>query len=163
VKTPAGVRARRVEVDKEIDDVPAPGYASAFEVDFPPTDLRSPEQWARDTFEGAPRVMRWFVLMGWRYVMWFRLGPRQCPDHVLGWSIAASAADAMTLEVRSGLATAHKVVRVEVDRVVMTTFVVFERRLGRAVWSAITPIHHRTEPYLLRRAASHPRRLTDSR
>jgi hypothetical protein len=157
------VRARRVEVVKEVDDLPAPGYASAFEVDLSATDIRTPERWARDTFEGAPRVLRWFVLVGWRYVMWFRLGPRPSPDHVLGWRIAASAPDVMTLEVRSGLATAHKVVRVEVDRVVMTTYVVFERRLGRAVWSAIAPIHHRTEPYLLGHAASHPPRSTDCR
>jgi hypothetical protein len=59
------------------------------------------------------------------------------------------------LEVQSALVTAQKVLRLEDSRVVITTFVRYERTLGRAIWSAIAPVHHQTEPYLLRHAATH--------
>jgi Protein of unknown function (DUF2867) len=62
--------------------------------------------------------------------------------------------DATVLDLQSPLVTAQKVVRLETARVVMTTFVRYERPAGRALWSAVTPIHHRTEPYLLGRAAA---------
>jgi hypothetical protein len=147
-------RARRVDVTEDGATLSPSNYASAFEVSASGGDGRSPEQWARAAFEGAPRAMQWFILAGWRSVMWFRLGPRPSPDHVMGWAIVARAPDAITLEVRSALATARKVVRVDASRVVMTTFVRFEWWAGKAIWSAIAPVHHRTEPYLLGHAAS---------
>jgi len=36
----------------------------------------------------------------------------------------------------------------------MTTFVRYERPLGRALWASVAAVHHRTEPYLLRHAAT---------
>jgi hypothetical protein len=62
---------------------------------------------------------------------------------------------ATILEAQSPLVTAQKVVRVDGSRVVMTTSLRYERRASRAVWSAIAPVHHRTEPYLLGHAAAH--------
>jgi hypothetical protein len=148
------VRARRVAVADGAGTISAPHYASAFEVVVPEGDDRSAERWARDTFEGAPKAMQWFVLVGWRFFLGFRLGPRPSPDHVQGWKIVAAEPDELVLEVRSSLATAQKVVRVQGSRVVMTTFVHYERPMGRVVWSSVAPIHHRTEPYLLGHAAS---------
>jgi hypothetical protein len=75
--------------------------------------------------------------------------------HVSGWTIATRTTDAVVLEVRSSLLTAQKVVRTQSSRVTMTTFVRYERRTGRIVWSAVAPVHHRTEPYLLGHAAGH--------
>jgi hypothetical protein len=150
------VRAKRVEVTTESDAIAEPDYASTFEVIVPDTDVRSAEQWVRATFEDAPRALRWFVLTGWRYVLGFRLGPRASPTYVLGWKILTSTPDSIGLELRSPLVSAHKVLRVEGARVRVTTFVRYERRIGRALWLAATPIHHRTEPYLLGHAASHP-------
>jgi hypothetical protein len=63
--------------------------------------------------------------------------------------------DRIVLEVHSPLVTAKKAVRVEPSSVTMTTFVHYERPVGRAIWAALTPVHHRTEPYLLGRAAKH--------
>jgi hypothetical protein len=150
------IRARRVDVAAELGTFPGTRYASAFEVTVADADIRRPEEWARATFEGAPKALQWFVLIGWRYVLWFRLGPRPSADHVQGWRIVANAPDELVLEVRSSLATAHKVVRVDGSRVVTATFVRYERPLGRMIWSAVAPIHHRTEPYLLGHAAGHP-------
>jgi hypothetical protein len=151
-------RVHRVEVTEEIapgDIVAKPDYSGAFEVMITDPHPRSPEQWARATFEGAPRAVQWFLRVGWRSVLGLRLGPRASPDHVLGWKIVTAGPEAVTLEVRSGLVSARKVVRVQDSRVILTTFVRYERRWAGALWSAIAPIHHRAEPYVLGRAASH--------
>lgn len=145
--------AHRVDVTVESGALANPDYASTFAVTASQSDARSAEQWIRDTFEGAPRAVRSFVVIGWRYLLGLQLGPPRSPAHVLGWKIVASSPDSIVLEVRSALVTACKVLRVESSRVVTTTFVRYERRAGRAVWSALAPVHHRTEPYLLGRAA----------
>jgi hypothetical protein len=150
------VCARRVEVTEEIDTLAAPDYASAFEVAIVGADARSAEQWVRATFEGAPRALRRFVVVGWKYGLGFRLGPSSSPAHVLGWKIVTNTPDSIILELRSALMTAHKVLRVESSRILTTTFVRYERRTARALWSLVAPVHHRTEPYLLGHAASHP-------
>jgi len=81
------------------------------------------------------------------------------PASVLGWKLAAATPGGpepgrVTLEVHSSLITARKVVEVERSRVTVTTFVRYERRLGRRIWSALAPVHHLTEPLLLTLAAS---------
>jgi hypothetical protein len=151
---PGSVRADRVEVSEETDALARASYASAFEVSGARLDARSAEQWARAAFEDAPAVLRSSVLIGWRYVLGLRLGPRRAPAHVLGWAIVRKATDSIVLEARSPLLTARKIVRIESSRVVMTTFVRYERRAGGVVWAAVAPVHHRTEPWLLAHAAS---------
>jgi hypothetical protein len=131
-----------------------PDYASAFEVLAPGTD-HTAEQWARAMFEAAPAAVRWLLVVGWKYVLRFRLGPRASPDHVLGWKIVAKAPDSIVLELQSPLMSAQKILRTEQSRTFTMTLVRYERRFARALWLAATPVHHRTEPYLLGRAASH--------
>lgn len=145
--------ARRVDVTEDIQDLGRHEYSSAFAVTVIPRTSSPPEQWARAAFEQAPRALGSLVWFGWKHLLRFQLGPRSSPSHVLGWKIVGRAPGEITLEVRSVLLTAHKVVRVEDSRVIMTTFVRYERQMGRFVWSAIAPVHHRTEPYLLGRAA----------
>jgi Protein of unknown function (DUF2867) len=152
MSAPRSPRAQRVAVDEEIDPLERSDYATAFSVPRRAADERSAEQWARAALEGAPAALRAFVVVGWRYGLGFRLGPRASGDHVLGWRIASNMPDTIVLALQSPLVTARKVVRVETARVVMTTFVRYERPAGRALWCAVTPVHHRTEPYLLRRA-----------
>jgi hypothetical protein len=151
------MRARRVEVAETGDPLGRSDYASAFAVSRRAGDERSAEQWARAAFEGAPAALRTFVVVGWRYGLGFRLGPRGSAAHVLGWKIASSTPEVVVLTLQSPLVTAHKVVRVDAARVAMTTFVRYERAPARALWSAAAPVHHRTEPYLLGRAAASPR------
>jgi hypothetical protein len=147
--------AHRIPVTEDDNDIGPYSYATSFQVTGIGQSGRSPERWARAAFEEAPQAMRWFVLCGWVHVLRFRLGSRQSSAHVLGWRIVSDSTDRMVLEVHSPLATAKKVVRVEPSSVTMTTFVHYERPLGRAIWASVMPVHHRTEPYLLGHAASH--------
>lgn len=151
-----GSRARRVEVTQTIlqtgfgRDV---DYAAAFEVTASDLSSRSAEQWARTMFEAAPAAVRWFLALGWRVVLGLKLARGRSPEHVLGWKIITVSHDTARLEARSWLLTARKSVQVAGSRVTVTTFVHYERPLARAIWSAVAPIHHLTEPYLLGRAS----------
>ncbi|WP_331766696.1 DUF2867 domain-containing protein [Embleya sp. NBC_00896] len=151
----SSAHARRVEVPPAIgadEEFAGSDYASAFELAVPEAGFRTPEQWARAVFEGAPLVLRWMVTLGWTVVLRLRLGPRRSPEHILGWRIADSGAGSITLTSRSRLITAHNVVVVRDSSVVWVTFVRFDRRIARPVWAVVAPVHHLTIPYLLRRA-----------
>jgi len=120
-------------------------------------DARTAEQWARATFEDAPRALRAFIVAGWTAGLGLRLGPRPSPDHVLGWRIVTAAPDLITLSVQAALlGTAHIVLQLDSSRVVLASSVLYEKRGARPIWSAVQPVHHRIVPYLLGRAASHP-------
>ncbi|MFD0023910.1 DUF2867 domain-containing protein [Streptomyces sp. NPDC058382] len=152
-------RVRRVEVPQTALTVGAGGgaaYASAFELPSAQARARTPEQWARAAFEGAPAPLRGMLVLGWRFALGLRLGPRPSPGHVLGWPVAETGPDAVALEARSGLITARNVVTVSATGVVWSTFVRYESRIARPVWAAIAPVHHLAIPYLLARANRRP-------
>jgi hypothetical protein len=149
------VRAHRCEAIDVGDHVRGSAHASAFEVRIAHGDNRSPEQWARAIFEETPTAMRAFVEFGWRFVLGLRLGSRTSPDHVAGWRLRVIGPGVINLEVQSWLLTATKEVRVASGTLRMGTVVRFKRRLGRVIWTLITPVHYLTEPYLLGYAASH--------
>jgi hypothetical protein len=138
-----------------MDEIGRSGHASAFEVAINDGDSRSPEQWARAVFEGGPAAVQSFVELGWRYVLGLRLGPRSSPDHVSGWTVRNAGPDAISLDVHSWLLTATKDIRVANGTVRVGTVIRYERRLGRLVWTLVTPVHFLAEPYLLGYAASH--------
>jgi hypothetical protein len=62
-------------------------YDDCFTAPRAATDDRTPEQWARAVFEGAPPPVRWFLVNGFRYGLGLRFGPQPSPEHVLGWAI----------------------------------------------------------------------------
>jgi hypothetical protein len=130
-----------------------PDYASTFAADVAGTDTGSAEQWARTILERAPRPLRWFVLFGWKFVLRLRLAPAAA-DTVAGWTISTTTPDAITLEVKSSSITARKVLQVDQDRLTLSTYVWYQRRAGRLLWSALAPVHHRIEPLLLTLATS---------
>jgi hypothetical protein len=147
--------ARRVEVPDEIvvrTDLPRSGFASAFEVPIGARKFLTPEQWARATFEGAPALLRAFLVTAWKYGLGLRLGPRTSPDHVQGWLISSSGPGSITLEARSPFMVAQNIVAVRESTVVLVTLVHFTHRAGRVQWAVATPIHNRVIPYLLGRA-----------
>ena len=146
--------ANRAEVAEKIGAYGPNDYASAFAVAVVDAEIRSPVEWAKATYEDAPVLVRWFVVFGWRYILGFRLGPRRRPGYVLAWKVVDTTADAVTLTWQSSRLVAHKVVQVEDSQVAITTFVRYERPSARVFWLIATPVHHRTEPYLLSRAAS---------
>jgi hypothetical protein len=150
-------RARRIAPATDIDDtqdLADHDYVSSFAADIPGADADSPEQWARSTLEGAPRALRWFVIFGWRFLLRLRLEPRRGAPNIAGWAIRTTTPGSIALEVHSGSLTAHKVLQLDPDRVVLTTFVRFDRLPGRVLWTALAPFHHRIEPLLLTLAAS---------
>jgi hypothetical protein len=153
-------RARRVEpaayVGAERD--PAPDYSSAFAADVADADAQSAEHWARAILEGAPRFLGWFVFIGWKVVLRLRLAPRGAAGTIAGWTLTHEATPALTtLEVGSSLVTARKVLRVDANRLTLTTYVWYQGTPGRVLWSAIAPVHHRIEPLLMTLAVSRRR------
>lgn len=139
-----------------VDTLHNPDYTDAHEASIVGVAARSPEQWARSTFEGAPLAVRWFLLVGWRTVLGLRLEPRSSPDRVLGWKIVDRGPNWVTLELCSGFLSAHLVFWADDSRVVQSTFVRYDRRMGAIVWPPVSIIHRRLLPYVLKRAVSHP-------
>ncbi len=155
MNVPSSGRARRTEpaVDVEAGSR-TPDYATAFAAHVVDAGTSSAEQWARRILEDAPPILRWFVFIGWKFVLRLRLAPRGAPGAVAGWTITRTTPDSITLEVKSSLVTARKVLNVEANRLTLTTYVWYERSAGRVVWAAIAPVHHRIEPLLLTLAGS---------
>ncbi len=56
------------------------------------TDLTA-EQWLRVTWEGAPRPLRGFLPLAWKFGLGLRLGSSADPARVLGWLVARSDRD----------------------------------------------------------------------
>lgn len=157
----SSIRAHRIAATPETQATDnQPDYVDAFEVPKLSTDTRTPEQWARAVFESAPRLVRWFLLLGWRWVLGLRLGPRPSPDHVLGWRIVSTEPDAIHLELRSALMVARLILRVASSTTVWITNVHYTRSLARPLWTAVGLIHRKIIPYLLGRAASIPQPAT---
>ena len=125
---------------RAISRFPATDYADNFEIKVSAV-ARTPEQWARAVFEGAPAPMRLFLVGGWR-ALGVRLGPQRSARHVLGWRIVKNSPDVIVLQARSVVGvTVRLVLRVGIPSLYFATFVRSDGLLGRAVWYAIAPIH----------------------
>ncbi|MFI9235686.1 DUF2867 domain-containing protein [Streptomyces sp. NPDC053079] len=144
---------RRTRVPQEMDggkEFARSAYSSAFELSAANVASLTPEQWARAVFEGAPAVVRWILLLGWRRVLGLRLR-LSSPESVLGWSVADRGPGTLTLEAHSRLIGARNVVLVREGSVVWVTFVRFNRPIARPIWGLAAPVHHAVIPWLLRR------------
>lgn len=137
-----------------IDPLVDPDYTDAYQIDISGAPRRSPEQWARSVFEGAPAAMRWFLMSGWRGVLGLRLGPRHSADHVLGWRILDEATSSVTLELRSWFLSCHVVFWVEDTKLVFSSSIHYERKIGAVIWPPVSIIHRRAVPYVLERAVT---------
>lgn len=125
-------------------------YASAFRVVTGVAQARSPHEWTRAVFEGAPAPLAVFVRFGWRHVLRLRLS--ESPASVAGWRLTTSDEDSAVLEAESPLLEARNVAFVDDQGLTWATYVRFRGRLGRIVWSVAARLHHIVVPYLLRRA-----------
>lgn len=151
-------RVRRVEVPPQIASSFArstANYAAAFALTTDLGGTRTPVQWARAVFEGAPAALRWCVVFGWTRVLGLRLGPRTSDDHILGWQIANGdlVAGSTALLAESRFLRACNIVSVETSTVTWVTLVHYSRAAARPLWALARPIHHLTLRYLLARAA----------
>lgn len=149
-------RARHLDSAPPLDDAKgrAPDHASSFAADLVGASARSAEKWASSILTGAPRPVDWFVVLGWRVLLRLRLAPPGDLGAIAGWRVTTNRPDSVTLEVGSSLVTARKVLMVDADRLTLTTYVWFQGRRGRVVWSVLAPVHHRVEPLLISLAAS---------
>lgn len=148
------MKVRRIEVPdaiRDADGLPAPDYASAFELRTPQAPTRSAEQWARSVFEQAPLLVRWLVRAGWRFPLLFELA-KPGPGQVLGARITSNSSTRIVLEQRSPVMLANNIVSVDQNRLVWVTVVNYHRPVARLLWGASALIHHRLLPYLLTRA-----------
>lgn len=136
----------------------SPDYADAFEVRRDPADLRSAEEWARDGFGRLPPATRRPLLLTHRWILGFALGPWDSPHHILGWRIVRSEPERLQLSAESRLLRGEMVWRLLDERLVMTTFLRYERRRrAAAVWAVIGNVHRVGAPYLLGLAARPPK------
>ena len=129
-------------------------YTDCFEADRFPGDDRSPEQWARAVFEGAPRSVRLFLLAGFRFSLGLRFGRRPSPEHVLGWAIIERGADSVTVESQSWFLTSRLMFQVNKSSVSQATFVRYDRSIAAILWPLVAILHRQIVPRLVKRAAA---------
>ncbi len=128
----------------------------AFELRVREPDPRTAEELARLALEEAPRAVRGLVLLAWRHILRFRLGPLSSPDHVLGARVVLSRPDVVQLEVSGPIMRGVIVSRKTGPTcVVVTTYVFYERpELARIAWTIAAPLHRRVVRYLLTHTAA---------
>lgn len=116
--------------------------------------VRTPEDWARATFEGAPGPVRTILRLGWRWGLGLRLGPFPAAGHVLGWPVLDSGPDRIVLAVRSAvLGPCRLVFDVDAGRLLLTTAIRYEHRVSRPVWTVVAPVHRTITRLLVTHAA----------
>jgi len=132
-----------------------PDYVDAFEIARNTSDNRDAERWARDGFGKLPSSSRRSGMFAHRHLLGFHLGPWPSPDYIFGWRIAESQPDVLHLEAKGPIMDGHMIWRLKHDRLVMTTFVRYNKpRLAAGIWAFAGRIHRNGVPGLLRLAAN---------
>lgn len=132
-----------------LSSLPEVDYADLFTLT---TDTEAtPEQWARAMFGDIPSLAE---LLIWRGLLGLRLGRGRSPATVAGWQIGDRREDWIRLEAASAFLTCNLIVQTAEGRVSLVTFLHYDRRLGRSMWSPLSAIHRRAVPGLLRDAAT---------
>jgi hypothetical protein len=132
-----------------LDTLASPDYVDLFVATTSRATEKSAEEWARtileDTSTGrsAPRLWR---LLG------LRLGPTPSTDHVQGWRIADRGDDWIRIEASSWCMTAHAVVQVDDGQVSLALFIRYDRPIAALTWQAVSVMHRRAVPVMLRQA-----------
>lgn len=154
--TQAGARASRASPTSGVTAGQGCDFACAYEIDVVSDDDRSSGQWARAAWEDAPAPMRWLMVIGWRFVLGLRLGPRSSTGHILGWRVVDRHPDATVCQLRSGFLDAHNTFQRVDARLVWTTCVAYTRPIGKLIWPPVSLLHRPLVRLALRRAATRP-------
>jgi hypothetical protein len=134
-------------------------YSDSFTAETATRDDLSAEQLARAVFEDAPRPVRWFLLIGFRYGLGLKFGPRSSPEHVFGWAIVDREANWITIESRSWYLTSRLLFQTEPALVKLSSYVRYDRPIAKVLWPPVSVLHRQILPRLLRHAAARgPRR-----
>jgi hypothetical protein len=150
----APARALRTEVPEPVasrSDVAGSHRALTFELPYDRARAMTAQEWARATFEGAPRLVRWFLVFGFRVVLGLRLDRAVMPQ-VLGWRLTEQPPDTATLAAQSYLIDGYNIVTVHDESVEWTTLVRYRRGAARPVWRLVELFHRVLMPYLLTHA-----------
>jgi hypothetical protein len=137
------------------EDLAGADRAITYELAVSDARSMSAEQWARATWEGSPTIVRWLLILGWRFTLGLRLASGRSPTHVLGWRLLDDRPDTVTLQAGSALITSQNVVIVQQSTVLWTTLVRYERPLARPIWRLVELVHRTVLPYTL----SHARKV----
>ncbi len=127
----------------------SPDYVDFFTATASGATDESPKQWARAAVEG---VSPWGRLVAWRVLCGLRLESRPSPEHLAGWKIADRGDGWIRMEASSWFMTAHIVFHVDEGHVCFATFVRYDKPMAALVWPAVSIIHRRAVPDLLRYA-----------
>jgi hypothetical protein len=95
------------------------------------------------------------MLAGWRVVLGLRLGrPITSDDHILGWRIVDRRGDLTVCQMRSSFLNAYNTFERVEQRLVWSTFVIYDRPVAKVVWPPVSLLHRPLVRIALRRAAS---------
>lgn len=131
-------------------------YLDGFEVSVTESDTRTPEMLAREALERSGTLIREGIRFAHKTFLLFKLGPSHSPDHVLGWRIVDSTADAVHLQADSPLMSGTLILRrTDATTGQLITALHYKRHWeAAAVWWAIGPIHRTVAPYLMNKVAT---------
>jgi hypothetical protein len=127
----------------------APDYADVFTIEAPRAADVTAGAWARIALArgGRPGQLLWRRVLG--------LQLHRSPSSIVGWSIGARGDRWIRLEATSWFMTAHVVVYVDDEQLMVATLVRYDRLLGALVWPVAAIVHRGAVPVLLRGAVSH--------
>lgn len=134
---------------RELSSLPVISYADQFTVTT--SETASPEQWARAMFGDVPNFGEIFI---WRVLLAIRLAPGKSPDTVAGWRISDRGDDWIRLEANSWFLSANLIVHLAPEQVSLTTLLSYDRLPARVSWPALSPIHRRLCPRVMRDAVA---------
>ena len=109
----------------------------------------TPEAWARAMFGDVPSAGERFI---WRGLLQLRLTRGRSRSSIAGWRICERGEDWIRLEADSWALAANLIVHASDSAVSLTTALRYDRRPGRALWWALSAVHRRLAPGLLREA-----------
>ncbi|MFJ6610416.1 DUF2867 domain-containing protein [Streptomyces sp. NPDC091289] len=139
------------ESTRALSSLPRIDYADVFTLSTDASADTTAELWARALFGDVPSPAERLI---WRGFLGLRLSRGRSPDTVAGWRIAERGEDWIRLEAASWFLTGNLVVRAADGRVSLGTFLRYDHRLARAVWTPLSAVHRRLAPGLLRDAAA---------
>lgn len=126
-------------------------YADHFAIGPIGVPAVTPEEWARVMFGDIPSVSERFI---WQWLLQLRLYRGSARLLIAGWVIADRGDDWIRLEANSWALAANLIVRASDSRVSLTTALRYDRRFGTVVWRALSVVHRRLAPELLRDAVA---------
>ncbi len=139
---PADVRAMCSLADPDYADV-----FTLFDEDLP-TDA---ERFARAMFGDSPDGLQ---LLIWEDLLGLSISRERGARHIAGWHIGARTREAIRLEASSRSLTCNLVISTTGGTASLATIIRYERAPRSWVWMALSRVHRRLAPGLLREAAA---------